>query len=178
MKNHVMLDIECLGNSPETACIVQIGAAYFNPHTGDISHAFSVNVSPINQKGAVLEGSTVMWWLDQSKEAQNAVFKNEQESLSLALLKLNDFLEGVDCIWSHATYDFVIIVEAFKREQIKPKFSYKNGMDIRTLKYLSGLEISQTREGVHHNALDDVKFQIKYVVEMLRKLNEKSNPKN
>ena len=174
----VMLDLETLGNG-KNACIVQIGACYFNRKTGEIGDTFSCNVDARTsvKTGAEIDADTVYWWLSQSKEAIDSFTKAPLEDLISCMHSLNDFLSKADAIWSHATFDFVIISETYKRLGIKPKFKYKAARDIRTLTDLAQNNDRPAREGVHHNALDDCKFQVKYCVIALNKLkglNEKS----
>lgn len=82
-----------------------------------------------------------------------------------AMTQLNTFLSKAKRIWSHATFDFVVLMDTLQQLNIKPNMSYKSAMDIRTLVDLSGITMSDIpREGVHHDALDDCKHQVKYCV--------------
>lgn len=180
-----MLDFECFSNFPSKAAVVQIGALYFDPSTGIIrENGFKLNVdlqSAIDS-GAELEASTVQWWLKQDPLAIRSV-SVQGMNIFAAFTQLNEWLSGVERIWSHATYDFVILCETLKRLKIKPNFSYKSGMDIRTLIYLAHGKMDKTkiknlteafpRLGVHHDALDDCAYQVKYVSEALRILKGK-----
>jgi len=171
----VMLDFETLGNS-KNAAVVQIGACYFDRHTGTVGKTFSVGVTPESavKSGANMDASTVLWWLDQSKEAQDAVFKGPAIDINTAFYDLNQFLSGAKAIWSHATFDFVILQETMKRLSITPTYRYAAARDIRTLQDLANVGkealIGLHREGVHHNAIDDCIFQVKYCVLSLNKL--------
>lgn len=168
----VMLDLETFGNG-KNACIVQIGACFFDRRTGDIGKTFKCNVDARSSvaSGAEMDADTVYWWLDQSDNAINSICDKPLLGIQTAMQDLNLFLEGADNIWSHATFDFVIIQETFKRLNIKPLFSYRFARDIRTLVELAGVKTgSYIREGVHHDALADCFHQVRYCTDAIKKL--------
>jgi hypothetical protein len=168
----VMVDIETLGNG-NRACIVQIGACYFDRKTGEIGKTFKVNIDAATAvaSGAEMDASTVYWWLSQSKEAIESITKDPKVPIKQAMEDLNQFFQGAKCIWSHATFDFVIIQGTLRRLGIKPLFQYKSARDIRTLMDLSGIKKSEAkRVGTHHDGLDDAIFQVAYCVEAMNAL--------
>lgn len=170
--NDIMIDFETLGNG-KNACVVQVGACYFDRTTGEIGRTlgFNIDAHSAMRSGAEMDASTVYWWLSQSKEAQESITRGPLLHIDDAMNTLNDFLEGAKGIWSHATFDFVILTETLKRLNIKPKFGYRAARDLRTLVDLAKITMSKfPREGVHHNGLDDAKFQVKYTVAALNKL--------
>jgi hypothetical protein len=164
----VMIDFETLGNG-KNACIAQVGACYFVD--GDIRTPMKINFDAEScmKFGAEMDASTVYWWLDQSKEAQMSIIDQPRAPEYEALISLNEYLRGAEEIWSHATFDFVILMEALKRRNIKPSFSYRVARDIRTLNAFCPTfdKDSIKREGTHHDALDDAMYQAKYVTAML-----------
>lgn len=171
----VMLDFETLGNG-KNAAVVQIGACYFDRVTGEIGKTLDIRITPESavERGGDMDASTVVWWLKQSKEAQQAVFEGPAVDIDSAFLELNRFLQDAKAIWSHATFDFVILQETMKRLRIHPSYQYRAARDIRTLTDLAPLSMADkaNREGVHHNAIDDCKFQVKYCVLALSKLKQ------
>lgn len=173
---HVMIDLETLGTGPD-AVIIQIGACYFDPGTGEIGEKFSINVDAKSAvaSGAKMDADTVYWWLSQSKEAVASILAEPREDIKSAFLKLNDFLANAQQIWSHATFDFVIISQTFMRLNIKPSFPYKAARDIRTLIQLAGsITVDNTaRLGTHHNGLDDALHQVNYCVLALNKIKKR-----
>lgn len=166
----VMIDLETFGNGKD-ACVVQIGACYFDRVTGEIGKKFKVNIDAESavRSGAVIDASTVYWWLSQDQKAIQSVIADPKVSIELAFKSLNVFLENAETIWSHATFDFVIIMETFKRLEIKPSFSFRSARDIRTLTDLAEMkkENFPRDTGVHHDALDDAIYQVKYCVPCL-----------
>lgn len=153
-----MIDFETFGTSPN-ACVVQIGAASF-----DKTKQLKININPqdAQRNGARIDADTVMWWLKQSDAARNSLSTPPGIEEFLAWQQLNDFLKDAQEIWSHATFDFVILAEALKRLGIKPSFSYRCARDIRTLQALHPPQVKVERKGVHHDALDDCLHQIDY----------------
>ena len=101
--NHVMLDIETLGNKTNSV-ILSIGACYFNPETGDIGDTFNrhINVEDCVKSGLDMDASTVLWWMGQSKDAQSKITQGQKTSISLlhALTLLSDFIGGNCQVWA------------------------------------------------------------------------------
>lgn len=167
-----MLDLESFGNG-KNACVVQIGACYFDRVSGEIGKTFKVNVDARSsvESGADMDADTVYWWLSQSREAIDSVTSDPKLTIVDSFNQLNAFLINAESVWSHATFDFVIVQETFKRLGIKPTFSFRTARDIRTLVNLANITVSKTpREGLHHDALEDCKHQVKYCVEAMNKL--------
>lgn len=165
----VMIDFETFGNG-ENKCICQVGAVYFDNITGELGAEFKVNIDAATHvaAGAKIDASTVYWWLSQSKEAQTSILETPRHDVTTAMSDLNDFLSDAARVWSHATFDFVTLMDTLKQLGIKPKVSYKSGMDLRTLVYLAGVSVSDfPRVGTHHDGLDDAKYQVKYCVAAL-----------
>jgi len=165
-----MIDFETLGNGKQ-ACVVQAGACYFAD--GGIGQCLKLQVDAEDaiRNGAEMDASTVYWWLSQSPEAIKSILASPKLGEREAFNQLNAFLAGADEIWSHATFDFVILMEGLKRLNIKPLFGYRASRDIRTLNALcpSFDKASIKREGTHHDGLDDAIYQARYVMAMLDK---------
>ena len=160
----VMLDLETWGNR-HNSVVVQIGACYFNRYTGEIGSTYEVHVDAEDEmaSGFDVDASTLYWWMSQSKEAQKMAhgLMHERKSCHSAWHYFNEFLNKAKYIWSHATFDFVIMTNHFHVLGIKPKVLFRGARDIRTLVDLSGVKFGK-RTGTHHNALDDCKHQVKY----------------
>lgn len=168
----IMLDLETFGNG-KRACICQIGACRFNRFTGEIGETFKMNVDARDamKAGAEIDADTVYWWLAQSDAARKSIAEAPLHSLAEALGQFNTFAKDCEAIWSHATFDFVILTESFRMIGLRPAFSYRSGKDIRTLIDLAGTSTKPlSRTGVHHDGLDDCFHQVKYCVEAFQKL--------
>jgi exodeoxyribonuclease VIII len=168
----VMIDFETFGNG-ENKCLCQVGAVYFDERTGELGKEFYTNIDAGSHVkwGAVMDAQTVYWWLAQSEAARASILAEPRQDIVIAMEGLNNFLSGAKKIWSHATFDFVALVDTMKMVGIKPNFSYRSARDIRTLVDLAGTRVDATkREGVHHDGLADAKHQVKYVVAALNAL--------
>lgn len=164
--NDVMIDFETLGNG-ENKCICQVGAVYFDRVSGELGKEFKVNIDAESHvhAGAVIDASTVYWWLGQSDPARVSILAQPRVNVVEAMSQLNVFLADATRIWSHATFDFVTLMDTLRKLGIKPTFGYRAGLDLRTLVYLAGVEVASfPREGVHHDGLEDAKHQVKYAV--------------
>lgn len=175
----VMIDLETLGTRYD-AQIIQIGACYFDRNTGEIGLGFSANIDGALQDEFTTDYSTIKWWFEQSDSARMLVMENPIP-LPQALGELSRFLMGKDIqLWSHATFDIPILMNAFNVVGIPCPVPFRNMRDLRTLMDLasfggkSATPSKVRREGVHHNALDDAKFQAAYAAEALIKLNARS----
>lgn len=161
-----MIDIETLGTRT-TSQIVQIGACYFDRNTGEIGKEFCMNIAPSGH--FTTDQKTLNWWKEQSQEARDSVFTN-QEPMIKVVGELVDFLKKADCLWSHATFDVPIIMNTLFVAGLEMPVHYRGMRDIRTLMDIAQHRSEKVREGIHHNGLDDAKFQVGYVVEALNKL--------
>lgn len=165
----VMIDLETFGTT-HNAVVVQAGACYFDRVTGEIGETFleNINADTSLQHGFEVTGSTIYWWLEQNKEAQNSIMNGFRENVEVTITNLNDFLKGAKCVWSHATFDFVILMNHFNRLNIIPLIHYTAARDIRTLVDLAKIDHKNyERIGTYHNALDDCLYQVKYVTDCL-----------
>ena len=171
----VMIDLETFGTT-HNAVVVQVGACYFDRITGEISDTFLQNIDADTslQRGFEFDGDTVYWWLKQDKEAQDSIVKGRKEDVEVTMIKFNAFLKGAKYVWSHVTFDFVILMNHLKQLNIKPSFHHKTARDIRTLVHLAKISPKgYSRLGTHHNALDDCFYQVKYVTDCLNRIERK-----
>ncbi|EFS3219008.1 exonuclease [Salmonella enterica] len=179
---HLMVDLETMGTNPD-APIVAIAAILFDPQTGEIGGAiFYVVISLVDamESGAVPDGGTIEWWLQQSGEARSALLV-DQRSLVDALLQLREFInehsdEKLIQVWGNgATFDNVILRRSYERLGIPCPWRFYNNRDIRTIVELGKAIGYDARndiafEGERHNALDDARHQAKYVSAIWQKL--------
>lgn len=179
MKN-IMLDLETMGSGSNSA-IVSIGAVLFNPLTGETGAEYYQAVS-LNSSAhyGTIDPSTVIWWMGQSDDAR-AVFKDEGKVTLKAALEsfthwINEHCDKNDkgkpdaVVWGNgATFDNVILGNAYKALKMRQPWFFANDRDVRTV-----VDIGRTLlnidpktdlslDGTAHNALDDAKFQARYV---------------
>ncbi|MDZ4897199.1 3'-5' exoribonuclease domain-containing protein [Escherichia coli] len=176
--DHLMIDLETMGNNPD-APIVSIGAIFFDPQTGDMGPEFSKTID-LETAGGVIDRDTIKWWLKQSREAQSAIMTDEIP-LDDALLQLREFIaensgEFFVHVWGNgANFDNTILRRSYERQGIPCPWRYCNDRDVRTIVELGKAIDFDARttipfEGERHNALDDARYQAKYVSAIWQKL--------
>lgn len=166
---HVMVDIETLGKG-NNAAILSIGMVKFNPFTEDIYDSFYVPVDPESCQalGLKIDASTVMWWLHSDRDAARAAMMQETRvDLPSALYGLVDWFGEDKPVWGNgATFDNVILSNAFRACNIDQPWQFWNDKCYRTLKG-QAKNIKLVREGVYHNALDDAISQAKHMQDIV-----------
>ncbi|WP_089613031.1 3'-5' exonuclease, partial [Escherichia coli] len=175
---HLMIDLETMGKNPD-APIISIGAIFFDPQTGDMGPEFSKTID-LETAGGVIDRDTIKWWLKQSREAQSAIMADEIP-LDDALLQLREFIdensgEFFVHVWGNgANFDNTILRRSYERQGIPCPWRYYNDRDVRTIVELGKAIDFDARtaipfEGERHNALDDARYQAKYVSAIWQKL--------
>ncbi|ELT5245192.1 3'-5' exoribonuclease [Escherichia coli] len=175
---HLMIDLETMGKNPD-APIISIGAIFFDPQTGEMGPEFSKTID-LETAGGVIDRDTIKWWLKQSREAQSAILTDEIP-LDDALLQLREFIdensgEFFVQVWGNgATFDNVILRRSYERQGIPCPWRYTNDRDVRTMVALGLVMDFDARttipfEGERHNALNDARYQAKYVSAIWQKL--------
>lgn len=176
--DHLMIDLETMGKNPD-APIISIGAIFFDPQTGDMGPEFSKTID-LETAGGVIDRDTIKWWLKQSREAQSAIMTDEIP-LDDALLQLREFIDENSGdffvqVWGNgANFDNTILRRSYERQGIPCPWRYYNDRDVRTIVELGKAIDFDARtaipfEGERHNALDDARYQAKYVSAIWQKL--------
>ncbi|HHW5417395.1 TPA: 3'-5' exoribonuclease domain-containing protein [Escherichia coli] len=176
--DHLMIDLETMGKNPD-APIISIGAIFFDPQTGDMGPEFSKTID-LDTAGGVIDRDVIKWWLKQSREAQSSIMTDEIP-LDDALLQLREFIdensgEFFVQVWGNgANFDNVILRRSYERQGIPCPWRYCNDRDVRTIVELGKAIDFDARtaipfEGERHNALDDARYQAKYVSAIWQRL--------
>ena len=174
---HVMVDLETMGKK-HNAPIVAIGAVVFDPATGSIGESFYKVVcleSSVNW-GAVIDPSTVIWWLRQSSEARSAIVNDDAIPLQDALLQFREFVSDNVAggskkaqVWGNgASFDNSILRSSYDCIAEDYPWEYWNDRDVRTMLELGQVISFDPKttipfEGSRHNALADAIHQARYV---------------
>lgn len=174
MKN-IMLDLETLGTKPG-AIILSIGAVSFDP-TGlkDEFHEV-IQLSDCLNHGLIVDPNTLKWWKNQTPIAQETLEKARDKTTSIplyeALSNFNDFVGDSDArVWGNGPcFDNAIIREAYLVVGLPPIWHFRGDMCYRTMRTMFPHVPLPERKGVHHNALDDAKFQAEHLLEILEKV--------
>jgi exodeoxyribonuclease VIII len=111
-----------------------------------------------------------MWWMKQSAAARKAVTRSDTESLFSALQGFEKFVGDKKSakIWGNgASFDNVILANAYKKLSMDMPWHYWNDRCYRTVKNLLGKNIEVEKVGTAHNALDDAKTQAMHLCKIM-----------
>jgi len=168
---HVMVDLETLGNGSQSV-IIALGAVTFDPSKGLLGEQFYMVIDPQScvDAGLKMDVSTVMWWMDQSDAARKAVTK-VGSPLGDVLFRFAQWLPTDPVVWGNgATFDNVILANAYKATNLPMPWKHWNDRCYRTLKNLYPRIQAPVRLGTAHNALDDAIFQATHANALLERL--------
>lgn len=160
MNTDIMIDLETLATSTDAA-ILTIGAVKFDPFGKDIqepameSFYLRVDLDSCDRIGLVTNDDTIAWWAQQSKEAQDEAFgEDNRVDIADAMNQLYKFCWGAKRVWSNgAAFDIPICETAFKRVGKAVPWSFWQVRDVRTAFDL-GLDPKRPPVTAHH-ALQD-----------------------
>jgi len=174
---HVMVDLETLDRKPG-GVIVTIGAVAFDLESGELGPRLYINIDPTSAEAAGLkvDTGTVMWWMRQSKEAQQALISEKALTLTAALELFSEFIKEIRLgnekneinLWGNGSmFDNAFLERAYDAATLPYPWQYWEHRDVRTLVQLAkerGFDVkAETKmEGTAHNALDDAIHQVNY----------------
>ena len=169
--NHVMIDLETMGITPDSA-VVSIGAVIFDPRINRVTkNTFYTELDWEDQERHI-NPDTLEWWGRRAPAAKAAL--HGLEGLSEALAGLSAWLPR-DCkVWGNgATFDIGILENAYHQHGIDIPWKFWNIRDCRTVKDMyesSRGGFSKKSGGILHHALDDAIFQAQYICDMWKAL--------
>lgn len=174
----LMVDIETLGTPPGSAALLSIGAVGFGigPVGADIGREFHVSIDSDSSElaGLPVDEETVAWWQSQDETAREIL--DGGVSLPRGLLDFAEFVREGEYseVWANSPrFDAVLIEAAFAQVGIDSlPWAFYNEADVRTLRLLPFWPDDYEREGTHHDALDDCRYQARCVAETLRRSRE------
>lgn len=164
-----MIDIETMAQGPNAA-ILSIAGVRFDLETGQTGAWMHepVSLASSQEYGLEIDASTVLFWLDQSKEAQRGWRVEHPKLLPSALNVLTHLVNvegGTSWVWANSpSFDCVILANAYKVTKQQKPWSFRAERDVRTLIQLGrdvGFDAKAApRTGVAHDALADCHEQI------------------
>ena len=169
---HVMIDLETMSLRPDAA-IIAIGAVKFDPKgkigelgdPGDPEYKhfyWNVALQTSMDAGLHVDGGTIMWWLQQSGAARDALSTAERPAVPLQLA-LNEFLiwygpESVPTWGNGAAFDLVVLKNAYRAFDVQPPWSYKHERCYRSFNAVLP-ETEYLPPAIEHNPLEDAMAQ-------------------
>ncbi len=162
--NRIMLDLETMGTN-SNAAIIAIGAVRFDKKVTDKFYEV-VTLQSCVDAGLEMDASTVMWWMDQSKEARDQ-FKRDGIKLKFALFQFAAWAgEGAEVWGNGASFDNAILANAYSKCGLEQPWAFYNDRCYRTVKSMNK-DIKLKRVGTYHNAVDDAESQALHLIEIL-----------
>ncbi len=169
---HVMLDLETFGVRPGFA-LRSLGAVEFelDGTTGRTCYA-NISRASCDALGLKIDPNTERWWSEQSAEARAALevdpkpIRDVVESFNAWFAKV-----GGVYLWCHgAAFDAVLYEAACVALRVPLPWKFYNVRDTRTVLDLFDFDLRELhRDGTHHDALDDARFQVRAITEALKK---------
>ena len=179
----VSIDIETLSTRPN-ALITQIGACLFDRRSGEIHEEVFLSNCHYNDRWPFhkpydVDHKTVMWWLDQAKEASQSLSNPAPVYIRQALNDLSGWMDAMGFIsqsreitmrvWANApTFDLTILRHAMSVENVVCPWHYRQEHCMRTIctlaKELDDIPIIINEEGlVAHRADHDAIRQARII---------------
>ncbi len=170
--NNVMVDLETMGSSPGCA-IVSIGAVEFDPASGALGKEFYAVTSLKSSLaiGLTVSADTIMWWLNQSREARAAIALNPTHICD-AMVSFGLYLNPEAKLWSHgASFDLPVLKAAYDICNFSVPWKFRNERDTRTVFDVTDSKMISQEGGTAHHALADAKNQALSIIQALKRPN-------
>jgi hypothetical protein len=169
MYNHIMLDIETMGNESFSS-IISIGALEFDINTGKTGKEFYANIDLQSciDLGLIINASTVIWWMKQNEEARKEFTEKKSVPIIKALLAFSQFCNKDYEIWGNsARFDCGILQNAYNKAGLAIPWDYRKERCVRTLvSFNPEIKKKFPSIGTAHNAISDCYFQVGYCSEI------------
>lgn len=175
----IMVDLETLHTDPN-ATIIQIGVVGFDIRTGKTIQEFNEYANISLNKALNVSGDTLKFWLKTNPKLLLEIITKQEQSSDTIVMKFYNWIKDLQktysvYFWGNGLmFDGVLIETAFRNLGLKSPFSYRQMRDVRTLlefaSVKSGLSEKELKDRannnatVEHDALEDCKYQINYVV--------------
>jgi len=167
---HIMVDLETLSTS-YNAAILAIGAVKFSAEKGMYDKFYQAVDTNLIKEGFHVSADTLHWWTQQSEEARAVFIDPDAVDIREALVRFDNWTQ-IDAdkkdvkLWGNgASFDNVILSTAYDLCDLIRPWQFWNDRCYRTMKNMTNIG-SITREGTHHNALDDAESQAKHLLAM------------
>lgn len=194
-KRTILFDLETFGTLPYSVIcqgsIIEIETDVFNikKFLGPIN----VNTDSCTEAGMKIDNGTVIWWLSQSKEAQEGILKEPRYNIRVLLESFLKFIAYEDCtatninnypipskdeldntnfkLWSHSSFDIPMINSALRVFKL-PEIPFWKCLDMRTIMELTNTTKSEVGfQGVEHDSMSDVYHEAQLLYLCLNKYN-------
>lgn len=174
---HLMIDLETLATSPD-AVIMSADLVFFDLEDKIIYESYaSFCIESQLKSGRRIDGSTLLWWQKQSEDARRVFIECETghkeiapwiEAELFAAQKVKGFQWKDLQVWGNgALFDVGILEDVFRKKDSEIPWKFWNVFCFRTFDKMTKARKKLPRSGVHHNALDDARYQTECVLNVL-----------
>ena len=170
----VMLDLETWGTRPGSA-LRSIGAVQFDAATDATGRTFYRNIEKESclDAGLSIDPHTLEWWERQSPESL-AALNTDPTPLATVVAQFEEWWRAgaARYVWCQGgNFDEPLWAAACVAVKWAPPWKYWDARCTRTIYHAARFDPrSLSRQGMHHNALDDALFQVQCVQESVRRL--------
>lgn len=170
MQRHVMCDIETLGTRTDAVVVsVAAGRFYITEH-GQVLYDDKVQSWILDMKeqqdlGRTIDQATLVWWMNQDKEAQMASFDQSLARVSLGtfLVEFKEFVNTCPVWGNGAGFDNVIVRSLFGHFD-DDGWPFWKDRCFRTIKDMHDSHRKFKPENkVAHDPTEDVRTQIRWL---------------
>jgi hypothetical protein len=187
MQDSLMLDLETL-STRKNARVMTIAAVLFNTHTGQIGDTMHLGLhryGRINGQYDGVDDETLAWWLSPPQAVAlkriTALIQKQPYAPHRALEKLAAFIAKHQPVtfWSNgASFDLAILDNLFTAHGMSIPWRFWQERDTRTIvdaaRQITGSDPKKhvIFEGQPHDALNDARYQARYVIQAYKQLRE------
>lgn len=169
--NHLMIDLETMGNNSYSP-ILSIGAVYFDEKILGSGFYVNIDLEESLRRGFKVDAGTIKWWMNQSKEAKDALGVPKPIGLEDALQKFTSFIRSSTILWGNgANFDNVILKNAYRVTGLPWRLGHRSNRCFRTLFNIFPTLTELPKVTVKHHAFEDAKWQAEYMVRLCKEYN-------
>ena len=172
---HYMLDTETL-SARSNPVIRSIAVIPFDP-TGDgplKSRAewfdLTLKLEPQQKAGLYLDPRTIMWWMQQSKDARLRFTSGDETRPEQALDRFAAYIHGDAPIWAWGAASDIVWMNSLAAAFGYSEIYHRRVRCLRTLGALAGVRPEQFNHGTEHDPVDDCLAQIALCQHAYKKL--------
>lgn len=182
--DEAMIDIETLDLKP-SAVVLSVGVVRFSQaHSISATRSSHMRVDLQSQldAGRTVSEHTLLWWMEQSKEAQSAAFGVDDRLHPTQVWDILDkMLTGANQVWAKSpSFDMVILESMFRDFDADTPWHYRDLRDVRTIMAEAEMDRDwappDMNGSVAHNAVHDCDRQIYQVTNARAIINGRANP--
>lgn len=166
--NHLMIDFETLGNTPDAA-VISLGAVIFDRDKIIHERLWLFNMTgQLDSRRRSVSADTISWWMGQGEKAKQVFEKSQLEGVTLNAFsqQFQEFCPPyLDVrIWGNgASFDISIMESILRQLGVRSPWKFWNHRCYRTMK--ACFLVDKKFEGTKHDALDDAKHQANCLIE-------------